>query len=229
MRSLLDRYTVLYAEDEQNVRENMAELLRTYFKEIYLASDGKEAYELYVSKKPDVLLLDINMPHIDGLSLADKVRQKDKNVRILMLSAYTDKDKLLSATELNLTKYLVKPVKPSELKDALAKVGRELLEYSWHSIKVGEEHIWSVLDKKLFFDNKEVVLTHKERTLLELLISKRGHCVTHEDIMAIVWIDQYDEEISKDSVKSQVNYLRKKLPDNIIENVYGKGYLLKVK
>ncbi|MCK5853893.1 MAG: helix-turn-helix domain-containing protein [Sulfurovaceae bacterium] len=60
-----------------------------------------------------------------------------------------------------------------------------------------------------------------------MLISKRGYCVVGEEIMAIVWENSFEEDISCDSVKRQVSYLRKKLPDIIIQNVYGQGYLLK--
>ena len=98
--------TLLYAEDEEITRINYAKYLSRFFDKVYEASDGKEALEIYKAKKPDILLLDIDMPHIDGLEVARRIREKDKKCRIIMLTAIKDVDKLIFATELNLTKYL---------------------------------------------------------------------------------------------------------------------------
>ncbi len=227
MRAILENYTILYVEDELDVQANMSEYLRSYFKKVYLATNGKEALLLYEKFSPDVLLLDINIPDVDGLSVAKEIRKKDKDIRIIMLTAHTDEEKLLKALDLKLTKYLVKPVSPKDFKKALSILAKELLESRNLLVPLDEHHIWSKPTMQLLYINKEIELTQKERLLLSLLIDKRGFCVTYADIMAVVWEDKFDKEVSIDSVKSQISLLRKKLPKNLIENVYGKGYTLK--
>lgn len=112
MISMLKKHSVMYVEDEPEIQRNIAEYLGNYFGEVHLASDGQEALDQYSTHRPDVLLLDINLPNIDGLTVAKKIRESDQNTEIVMLTAFTEKEKLLKAIELKLTKYLVKPVAP---------------------------------------------------------------------------------------------------------------------
>ncbi|MCH9813497.1 MAG: response regulator transcription factor [Epsilonproteobacteria bacterium] len=227
MKTVLANHSILYVEDDLSVQANMREYLESFFKLVYVACDGKEALTLYEKYKPDALILDINLPYEDGLSVAKKIRKKDKYVSIIMLTAHTDEEKLLRAVELKLTKYLVKPVSPKAFKEALDLLAKEFVALSDKFISLCESFIWKRDTKQLLRIEEEIVLTQKERKLLALLVDHRGECVSFEEIMAVVWDESYDQEISIDSVKSQVSYLRKKLPKNLIESVYGKGYLLK--
>ena len=108
--------TVLYAEDDPQSRQNYAFVLEEYFSNVYIAKDGKEALDIYYNKKPDILLLDISMPYINGLEVATKVRKENKNIPIIMLTAHADKENLLAAIPLKLTDYLLKPIDDKNLK-----------------------------------------------------------------------------------------------------------------
>lgn len=228
MRDYLKDFTLLYAEDEKDVQANMIEYLESYFKTIYVASDGDEALKLYRNFKPDVVILDINMPKISGLEIAKVIRKDDFFTRIVMLTAHSERDLLLQATEIDMSKYLLKPVSNYDFKELLDKVASELLNNSRKIIKLDNETVYNISKELLTSNGLEIELAPKEKKLLKLLISKIGTCVSFEDIMAHVWEEYFDEDISKDSVKSQVNYLRKKLPDNSIENIYGRGYCLNI-
>ncbi|MEA1915169.1 MAG: response regulator, partial [Campylobacterota bacterium] len=115
----MKNYTILYAEDENQTRLNYTNYLERYFKKVYSVSNGQDAFDTYKEQQPDILLLDINMPKLNGLEVAKKIRLDDKITRIIILTAHVEQDKLLFAAELNLTKYLPKPISRSELKDAL--------------------------------------------------------------------------------------------------------------
>ena len=91
---------ILYAEDNEKIRESYALVLKRYFKEVIEACDGKEALELYRSHKPDIVLTDINMPELDGLELIRIIREDDKTTKIIVLSAYSDQEKLMKAISL---------------------------------------------------------------------------------------------------------------------------------
>jgi len=226
MKEILESHSILYAEDELGVQQTTAAYLHRYFKEVYTASDGQEAWELYTKHKPDVLLSDVDMPHMDGLTLALKIREHNSSIPIIMITAYTDTDKLLKATELNLTKYLVKPVDPIAFKEALQKLSKQLALADERFFHLKEGYVWDRDLQILSLHAEEIALLQKERILLHLFIDKHRQCVHYTDIMALVWEDDFDAEISIESVKFQVTQLRKKLPKESIKNVYGKGYIL---
>ena len=226
MKEILKNYSILYAEDEIGLQKATMDYLNRYFKDVYAASNGKEAWELYQKYKPDVLLSDVDMPQMDGLALAHKVREANVRIPIVMITAFTDTDKLLKATELNLTKYLVKPVEPLAFKEALEKIGKTLVLRDEKFFHLKEGYIWDKETQELSCEEKVISLLQKEKVLLNLLINKYRECVNFTDIMALVWEDDFDAEISIESVKFQVTQLRKKLPKESIRNVYGKGYIL---
>lgn len=224
IKEQLKPYTILYAEDNKDVQKTIVDYLQRYFDTIYVANDGKEALSLYKKMKPDILFLDINMPYIDGLSVAKEVRQQDEKIPIVMLTAYTDTEKLLCATELNLCKYLVKPIDPLQFKDTLYKLSK-ILNKEKSLIYIKEEYSWNEVRQELKQHTRNISLTQKEQALLSLLLSHKNQCFSYEDIQVHVWKDTLTKDISIQSVKLQVTLLRKKLPKNCIKNVYGKGYI----
>jgi DNA-binding response OmpR family regulator len=227
MHEILKRHTILYVEDEPDIQANIGEYLRGWFKEVHTASDGEEALTLYHTLRPDVLLLDINIPSIDGLRLAAKIREDDQSVRIIMLTAHTEQEKLLAATELRLTKYLLKPVEPRQFKEALTLLAKELSHEGNRFVKLGTDALWDKEKQTLLLHETPLSLTAKEQRLLELFVAKRSQTVHYTDIMVAVWEEALEKEISIDSVKNLVSKLRKKIPGCNIASVYGSGYILK--
>ena len=227
MTSILKNHSILYVEDEPEIQANIAEYLGNYFTDIYLASNGKEALDQYKKYHPDVLLLDINLPCIDGLSVAKKIREQDSGVKIIMLTAFTEKEKLLKATELKLTKYLIKPVPPKVFKETLELLALELMKNPSYYINLSDGYSWDRETEILSLNDIHVKLSEKEYRLLKLFIDYKRKPISYEKIMSTVWDDSFDREISIDSVKNQVSQLRKKLPNGCIASVYGEGYILK--
>lgn len=119
-------YKVLFIEDEKATRENYTMYLKMLFTEVYEAADGEKAYEIYKDKKPDIMIIDINIPKLNGLDLLRKIRQKDNDTKVIMLTAHTDKSLLFDAISLNISKYLVKPISRKDLKETLGLIIDEL-------------------------------------------------------------------------------------------------------
>ena len=119
-------YTILYAEDEDGVRKNIAKSLRYKCKNVIEAVDGEEAYNLYKEKKPDIIITDIQMPKMNGLELIKKIREIDTTIPIVVLSAHTEKEKLLQAIKFNLIDYVVKPISRSCLRLAVESAFNKL-------------------------------------------------------------------------------------------------------
>ena len=224
----MEFHTILYAEDEEQTRLNYTNYLNRFFKEVYSVSNGEEALKQYEKNRPDILLLDINMPKINGLEVAKSIRQKDKKTRIIILTAHLEQDKLLFAAELNLTKYLPKPISRSELKNALNDAVSQLQELNedLDLIILEEGYVWNKKSKKLKAHDSDVKLTKYEILLLELLGSAQNRIFSLDEISLHLWSDVEDLETNTTKLKDIIKRIRKKLPKNAIENIYGAGYKL---
>lgn len=230
MNSIVEKsFDILFVEDEEAIRQNYVRYLKRHFHEVYEAADGLEAYEIYLQKKPHILIVDINLPKMNGLELVQKIRQKDHSTKVIMLTAHSDTSYLLEATELKLTKYLVKPVTRDELSAALKLAIRELSHFEVSSklhIVLRDSFVWDCDRKELLYKNTEVLLTNKERKVLALLISSPNSTFSYDDIIFDVWYDTSEDRI--DALKTIIKNLRKKLPKECIKNVFGVGYKIEL-
>ncbi len=222
----LKKYTVVYAEDETIIRLNVTQMLEEYFKEVIAVSDGEDALRLYRAKKADALLLDISMPNMSGIEVAKKIREVDDNIPIILLTALSDRGTLLEAIELKLVKYLVKPLSQEEFEKAMELFSIALNKSDLNYFRLSPNYLWYRNSRELFCNEKAIALTPRETSLLELTIHHYNEVVSYETIMAYVWSDEFEREITIDSVKRLVSSLRKKIPHNSFKNIYGKGYLL---
>ena len=118
MHNLKD-LTLLYIEDDEALKEQFVRFLKPKFKEVLEAIDGIEALEKYDAHHPDMIVVDINLPKLDGLEVIEHIRKHDKDTPVVVLSAYSDQEKQLKAINLGLSDYLVKPVPRQKLLDFL--------------------------------------------------------------------------------------------------------------
>ena len=213
---------ILYAEDNEKIRDSYVLVLKRYFKEVIEACDGKEALKLYNSSKPDIVLTDINMPELDGLELIRSIRQNDKTTKVIVLSAYSDQEELMKAIPLGLFAYLVKPIKGDVLKKVLTDVASHTKKSE--QLKLSNEYVFDINGRKLFNGSKEVELTTQEITILDMLAGNKHNPVSSELISYSLWDEYHDE--SKSKIQNIIKRLRKKVPD-LIESVYGFGYKIK--
>jgi DNA-binding response OmpR family regulator len=222
----LDSLKLLYIEDDRDIQEIYLNFLKDFVDTIYCANDGEEGYNIYLEKKPDIILLDINMPKIDGLTLAKKIRQIDKDVKIIITTSYAEQDKLLQAIELYLIRYIIKPIEPKILKDAIEKAKLEIEEQkgSRQIFLLDKDTIWDAKAKILTRDGKEIKLTKNERRLLELLSSNKNKVFSFFEIFDYISYNDFDKEYDANQIRALVKLVRKKIPKNSIVNVYGEGY-----
>ncbi len=223
MQNDFSNLTLLYVEDDEIIRQNAVEYLNNYCKEVFQAKDGQEALDIYKAKKPDVIISDIEMPRLNGLEMAKQIRKKDKKTPIIIATAFTDKSYLLHAVELQLIKYITKPINSQKLKEALGLV----LEY-FHMdsiLRISHNSCYDKLNKTLMIDKEFIKLSNKELQLLDLLAKNHHRVVNYKEIENILW---YDEVMSKDALRALVRVLRIKLQGDYIENISGFGYRLKI-
>ncbi len=219
--SKLSGFNLLYVEDEIGIQKNIHEILDCIFKNIYLASDGEEAFKIYEEKKPDLIITDIRMPKLNGIELAKRIRKIDSKVRIIVTSAHTDLTYMLDAAELHLVKYIIKPITEPKLTQAL-----ESFIESFEGSKV-----FNLIDSWIYDESKsivispqeEFVLTKKENAFLKLLIVKK-RLIAYEEIENILWDDH--TVMTQNALRLFIKNFRKKLPDGMLKNVQGSGYRL---
>jgi len=216
-------FTILYIEDDEGIRAVNLRILKRMFKKVYEASDGIEGFEIYLEKKPDIILSDIKMPNMDGIELAKKIRQNDKKTKIIISTAFSDEKYLLDAVELGLERYIVKPLTKRNLLPALQKAVSNITHEN--RLYFSDEFYYSYSSRLFYHNNTMIEMTKKELSLLRLLIKNRGIIVTYNMIEQEVWEDEY---MSINSLRTTIGFLRKKLPKNIIKNISNMGYKLAI-
>ncbi len=225
---MMSNLTLLYAEDDPQSRKNYAFVLEEYFSTVYLAEDGREALDLYHEKKPDVLLLDISMPFINGLDVAKFVRATNNDIPIIMLTAHGEQEKLLTAIPLGISKYLLKPINNESLTQTVLKVINEL--QNREIIPIREKLLWNKINANLFYNEDNIKLTKKEHKLMTLLINSIGMHFTHDTLIIQIWDDEIPDASHDNKLQQLVYRLNKKINTIInedtplIENSYALGY-----
>ena len=217
------KYTVLYIEDDEGVRTINSRFLKRMFDKLYEAKDGEEGYELYKKYHPDIILTDIKMPKLDGISLAKKIRKDDENTKIIISTAFSDKEYLIEAIELKLEKYIIKPLTNRNLLPALTKAVEALDKERNFTFYLDENFYFDSNSSQFYLNNEAMDLTKKELNFLKLLILNKDRVVSYEEIEKFVWNDEY---MSFNSLRTTIGFLRKKIPFNCIKNISNIGYKL---
>ena len=225
LKNIYKNIKILYVEDDEIARENGVEYLQNFFETIYGASDAIVALQLYEKYKPDIIITDIQMPKLNGLEFVKKIRQKDKKTQIIIITAFCDKDYLLKAIELQLVKYLIKPVKEKEFEEALFLCVNSLQEDNSNIVKLENEIYFDTFNKNLVIKDEIVKLRAKEILFLELLIKNKNRYVTYEEIENYVWSESF---MTKDALKTLVKNLKTKIPKDLILNLTNSGYKINV-
>ncbi len=217
------RFTLLYVEDDEGLRKVNARFLARMFKVLYEAKDGQEGYDLYKKYSPDIILTDINMPKLDGLSLVKKIRKEDKTTKIIISTAFSDKNYLLESIELNLEKYIIKPINSRNLIPAFSKAIEKLDEERNFKIYLDDNFYFDNQAELFYMDDKQIDMTKKELLFLKLLVLNKNKVLHYEEIEKVVW---GDEPMSLNSLRTTIGFLRKKIPFNCIKNISNMGYKL---
>mgnify|MGYP000004519445 CR=1 FL=1 len=207
---MAERPKILVIDDEAGVRDlvcdalSMSDFLSTQ------AADGLEALSLLRREKFDLLVLDINMPKLDGLALLEKLRNEGLSIPVLMLSARADKSDINQGLRLGADDYLTKPFSIEELvlrvKAILRRSKSEVTEVK--VLSCGPITM-DFAKYQVSFKDQEIDLSPTEFKLLEQLIINRGNVVTKEVLLAEVW--EIDFKSSSTVVDTYISYLRKKL------------------
>lgn len=225
------KYVILAADDELELLDTLELFLGRENMLLVKAKDGMEALDLFESEQPDLVLLDIMMPALDGFSVLRKIREKSKIPAIMMTARTEDYDKILGL-ELGADDYVTKPYNPMEV---VARVKAQLRRtYSYMEPSFGQEYVISMFDLKLNLQEcslekrgAAILLTKTEYKILELLMKSPGRVYTKQQIFDYAWEDMYIGE--DNTLMVHISNLRNKIEDDpknpvMIKTVKGLGY-----
>lgn len=231
----MSKYNVLIIEDEQHILDFMSNILTSHDYKITQAKTGKEGISIISSQCPDVILLDLGLPDIDGLTIISEVRKWSSNP-IIVVSARTNETEKVRALDLGADDYITKPFGTGEL---LARIRTSLR----HSNKLNtDSQLYSrpyrcgglIIDfsrRIVLKDEKEIHLTPIEYKILSYLAKNSGKVVTHTALMTQIWGPYSDTDNNKILRVNMVN-IRRKIEINPADPKYiftevGVGYRLK--
>ncbi|MEI5008105.1 response regulator transcription factor [Streptomyces sp. NPDC087659] len=226
---------ILVVDDEPAVREALQRSLAFEGYAVEVAADGADALAKVESYRPDLVVLDIQMPRMDGLTAARRLRSAGSTLPILMLTARDTVGDRVTGLDAGADDYLVKPF---ELDELLARIRALLRRSSYAAAGAGGDsgEVLSFADLRMDLATREVTrgprrveLTRTEFTLLELFLAHPRQVLTREQILKTVW--GFDFEPSSNSLDVYVMYLRRKTEaagePRLVHTVRGVGYALR--
>ncbi|HSI66549.1 MAG TPA: response regulator transcription factor [Planococcus sp. (in: firmicutes)] len=224
--------TILIIEDEHPIATLLSYNLKQAGYETLVANDGKEGYNLALSEKPDLIVLDLMLPSMDGVEVCKSLRQEKLDIPIIMLTAKDDEFDKVLGLELGADDYMTKPFSPREVVARIKAVLRRFdnsrvikadpsspLEYG--NLKVYPERF------EVFLNDEQIEFTPKEFELLVYLMENKNRVLTRDQLLSAVW--KYDFAGDTRIVDVHISHLREKIEENsrkplFIKTIRGLGY-----
>jgi len=218
---VLKELKVLLVEDEENLARLLKDAIGDNFHSFIVACDGVEGRELFIKIKPDIVITDINMPRLSGLDMAKELKQINSDIPIIILSAFSEKEKLFGAIDVGVTKYFLKPFDPDELLDYIntlaPKLGNKHMELS-------EGFVFNKTTNALYKNDRFVALSKNEVKFFSLLLENMNSIIDDQTIKESLW----GGEVSDERLRTFIRRIRAKTSKKLIVNVKGLGYKLEV-
>ncbi len=227
----LKNFNLIIADDDDAYRENLTAILQRHFTRVIDANDGSRAFELYREEHPDLIITDISMPGLDGLSLIKKIREEDLKTKIIVTSAHPDRPYLLDAIPLHIARFIVKPFEFPELLEAITSSlegdqnGETVtVELFKHRCGGDGEDIECRFDRQnhtICCGEDTHELSAKEFLLLDALIQNGNRVLSYSAIEDMVWEGEY---MSSNALRTLIKKVRQKTCRDFIKNVASFGY-----
>jgi len=214
---------ILLLEDDANLNETITEFLEELGHEMVSVYDGHEAQEKLYESKYDLLLLDVNIPGINGFDLLSEARAGDVAAPAIFITSLDSVDDLEKGFDSGCDDYIRKPFVLKELKirvEILLKRG--FYHESKDFIAISKNISYDTTNNELIIDDKTISLGHKESKLLKLFMKNEGEVIAHERIYRHLW--DFDEEPSDTALRTYIKNLRKIIGKESIVSIKKQGY-----
>ena len=218
---------ILIVEDEESIRGFLKINLKRNGYEVIEVDNGEDCIKIAINEKPAIVILDVMLPGIDGFNVCKRIREEEKNIGIIMLTAKSQDIDKITGLEYGADDYIVKPFNPMELllriKAILRRIGDEEEK---RTIEQGRFKI-DTYAKKVFKSDKEIDLTPKEYSIIKLFLENPEKAFSRDELMDLIWGENYiaDPKI----VDVNIRRLRSKIESSsskqgYIETIWGFGY-----
>ena len=219
---------ILIAEDESSMGRLLTQGLQEQNHTVTLARDGEEALAALATATFDAIILDVMMPHLDGIQVARRLRAAKNHTPILMLTARDSPDDIVNGLDAGADDYLVKPFSLSVLLARLRSITRRSSQPPVTDLRAGDLRL-DPASRDVTRNGKKIPLTPTEFRLLELLMRRANRAVSRSAIIEAVW--GFNEDVEPNTVDVHIKQLRDKvdtdLPKRLIHTVRGFGYILR--
>ncbi|QFR43632.1 DNA-binding response regulator [Sulfurimonas sp. CVO] len=213
---------ILLLEDEVMLNESICEYLESDGHQIESFFDGIDALKAIKDNSYDLLVLDITVPGLDGLSFLEHIHALKIHVPAIYISALVDIEDISKAYDLGCNDYLKKPF---HLKELLLRVNRVKLLVNTPRVhlRLSKNYSYDQEHSRLLFNQEPQILTKRQSQIIDILSRNRGRIVDFEQFQSYVWSEQM---VDNATIRAEINRLKKNLKEDFIINVRGMGYMI---
>ena len=228
LKNILKVLKVIYIDEKENIPKPIQNTLKIFFKEVYYVNNINDAMKVYSSKKPDVIISEVNLNNCEScLYFLKNIRYYNQLIPIIITSSNKNEEVLLDSIRLQITDFLVKPLTLDNFIYPLNNIAKHILHYGNVIVSIGQNMKYNYINKNianLNNNNKKVIkLTKNESKVIELLLSNQGKIISNSEIEFHIWGEDY---VSNSAFKSLFKRLRDKIGNEIIKNSPGHGYYI---
>ena len=215
---------ILLVEDDQSLANGLCKALRSEGFVTNHVSDGGAALHAVSVQPPDIVVLDLGLPDMDGLDVLRKIRSSGSTLPVLILTARSSIDARVSGLDGGADDYLPKPFEIPELIARLRVIERRLSSTQDSRIEVGDVAL-DTLSRQVYLKGEPVELARREYTVLKSLVENCGKIRTREQLESGLYA--WGEEVSSNAIEVHIHHLRKKLGSDFVKTVRGVGYTVR--
>ena len=219
----MKKIKILILEDDSVLSETLEEYLEDLNYEVDLVEDGQKAIEMIYENSYDVLLLDVNVPTIDGFDLLKELRKDGDQTPAIYMTSLNSIDDLAQGYESGCDDYIRKPFELKELEIRIqALLKREFSAKYDSKVQISDNCYYDIQNNTLFLNNQEQILNNKETKLIKLFLQNANQVLSHDKIYNTLW--DYDERYSESALRTYIKNLRKLIGKEKIVSIKKQGY-----
>ncbi|CAM3422900.1 response regulator transcription factor [Arcobacter aquimarinus] len=213
---------ILLVEDDSMLNEMITEYIQSTGHIIKSVKSGNESLEILKNEKFDLLILDINLPDIDGFTILENMHKEKKVIPTIYISALIDIEDISRAFDLGCFDYLKKPFHLKELTLRINKILKTRIVPQRHK-RLSKNYSFDSENSTLLFNNEPHILPKRQLQIIELLAQNRSLVVQYDMFREYVWNDDY---IDNATIRAEVNRVKTVLKEDFIKNIRGSGYMI---
>lgn len=210
---------IFLLEDEVILCESISRYLQKIGHQVVSSFNGKDGLNIIEKESFDLLILDINIPDLDGFKLLEILLKKGKYTPTIFISALTDIEDITKAFELGCKDYIKKPFHLKELEIRIKKISNDIKNKK--HIILSKNYSYSTEKKCLYFNQDPVALTKRQLQIIDLLAKNRGLVVDFDMFRELIYSEEY---VDNPTIRAEISRLKKSLKEDFIINVRGLGY-----